>query len=103
MTSLYFIVGLGLLITLSMTMRLKQRWQRLTALERGLERQDAGLDLGVISMIICIMGIGLVMVYSASFTKSNQEFGDPYHFLKRQGIFTVVGLLVMWGVSKINY
>jgi len=103
MTSLYFIVGLGLLITLSMTMRLKQRWQRLTALERGLERQDGGLDLGVISMIICIMGIGLVMVYSASFTKSNQEFGDPYHFLKRQAIFTVVGLLVMWGVSKINY
>ena len=91
------------LLNLSTTLRYKQRWQRSAAHDRSRYGFDIGADLGVMSMAACIMGIGLVMVFSASYTKSNQEFGVPYYFLKRQAIFIMLGLAVMWVTSHINY
>lgn len=95
-----FILGF---ICILLTLRLEQRWQRSAALDRGSYGFDIGADLGIMSLALSIMGIGLVMVYSASFTKSNQEFNTPYYFLIRQMIFVTIGLGVMWLISHVNY
>lgn len=42
-----------------------------------------------------LLGLGLVMVYSASSHLASHRLGDGYFYLKRQALFCLVGLLVM--------
>lgn len=63
----------------------------------------AGLDLPLVFLILILMSIGLVMLFSASFAYSLHNFGTSYHFIRNQAIFAVVGLIVMFGLSLIDY
>lgn len=46
--------------------------------------------------------IGLFMIYSASNIWSSYKLNDPYYYLIRQGIFGIVGIPIMFFVSRIN-
>lgn len=46
---------------------------------------------------------GIIMIYSASNIWAEYKFNDPYHYVKYQGIFFIIGLILMWIVSKIDY
>ncbi|MFT8317216.1 MAG: stage V sporulation protein E [Sporolactobacillus sp.] len=50
-----------------------------------------------------LLTIGLMMVYSASVVSATNNFGDPLYFLKRQLLFAVVGVTLMFLVMKIDY
>ena len=52
---------------------------------------------------LCLVGLGIVMVYSASFVVAAQRFGDPYHFLKKQAVSAAMGIGLMFLISRINY
>ncbi len=52
---------------------------------------------------VVLVGVGVIMVYSASFVLAGQRFGDPYHFLKKQALAAVLGLGVMILVSRMDY
>lgn len=54
----------------------------------------------VVFLIVCI---GLCMVYSASNIWAVHKFGDALYYIKRQLFFAVVGLLLMFIVSKVDY
>ena len=56
----------------------------------------------VISVIILSV-FGLIMIYSASNIWSEYKFNTPYKFVRNQSIFFIIGLLLMYLVSKINY
>ncbi len=43
------------------------------------------------------------MIYSASFVWANYKFNDPFKFVKMQGIFFIIGLVIMYLLSKIDY
>lgn len=60
-------------------------------------------DIWLLIAILLILGIGLMMVYSASAVKAFHEFGDRFYFLKRQAIFAGLGLLSMMLLSRVNY
>lgn len=62
-----------------------------------------GLDKPLFVAVILIALFGLVMIYSASFVWANYKFDDPYKFVKMQGIFFVVGIILMIVLSKIDY
>jgi cell division protein FtsW len=49
------------------------------------------------------MGIGIVMVYSASAFVASQKFDSPHFFLKRQIVRAALGLLVMTAVMHFDY
>jgi len=53
--------------------------------------------------VIAIAIFGLVMIYSASYIWAEYKFNDPYKFVKNQGIFFIVGVLLMLIISRINY
>ncbi len=63
------------------------------------------LDLPFLLLLLCILTIGLIMLLSSSYFYSfyNTENSDALHYFKRQVIFAVTGLVIMYGVSKINY
>jgi cell division protein FtsW len=61
------------------------------------------VDTVLAALAIGLLGFGVVMVYSASVIEATVVFRDPQYFLKRQAIYAGVGLLVMLGVSRIDY
>ncbi len=62
-----------------------------------------GFDKPLFVAVILIAIFGLVMIYSASFVWANYKFDDPYKFVKMQGLFLVVGIVLMVVLSKIDY
>ena len=53
--------------------------------------------------VILLAIFGLVMIYSASSVWANYKFNDSFKFIKNQGLFFVVGIILMLILRKINY
>ncbi|OPL10457.1 MAG: rod shape-determining protein RodA [Firmicutes bacterium ML8_F2] len=60
-------------------------------------------DRILILVTLLLLAIGLLMVFSASYIIAEERVGDPYYFLKRQALWTVIGLGAMYLFSRINY
>jgi cell division protein FtsW len=60
-------------------------------------------DPWIIIPTMLILGIGVIMVYSASAVLSFHDFGDWYYYVKRQLIFAGLGLVAMYFVMNADY
>lgn len=66
--------------------------------------QTAGFDMPFFILLILVLAVGLVCLFSASFAYSYyRNGGDSYYYIKRQMIFAVLGLVVMFVVSFADY
>lgn len=64
------------------------------------------MDMPFLLLAMLLLGIGLIMLFSASFpnAQSSSRLGnDPLYFIKRQVLFAGLGVGLMVWVSKINY
>ena len=52
-------------------------------------------DIQLLFPALFLVGIGIVMVYSASSALAIKKFGSDYFFLVKQAIFALIGLLVL--------
>ncbi len=57
----------------------------------------------IILIISIIVMIGLMMVYSASHIWAYYKFNDHYYYFKRQALFAILGIVMMFIFSKIDY
>jgi cell division protein FtsW len=57
--------------------------------------QPAGYDVRLLFPALFLVGIGLVMVYSASSALAHDKFNSDYYFLKKQALFALVGIIVL--------
>ncbi len=55
----------------------------------------AGYDYMILIPVVFLIGLGLVMVYSSSSHLAEHRLGDSYFYLKRQGLFCLLGLALM--------
>lgn len=62
-----------------------------------------GIDKPLVIAVILISIFGIIMIYSASFVWAEYKFSDPYKFIKMQGLFFLVGLIILYMLSKIDY
>jgi cell division protein FtsW len=60
-------------------------------------------DLVIMMMAIALTCFGVVMVYSSSNIMAAKRFHDGFFFLKRQGLFAILGFAIMLGVMHIDY
>ncbi len=60
-------------------------------------------DLLLLASVLALVGLGLVMVYSASAITAQEKLGDSFHYLKRQLAAAAVGLLGMAFAMKLGY
>lgn len=60
------------------------------------EAPGAPFDWWMFTIVLCLLGIGLVMVLSASGIVAEKINGDKYYFFKRQTAFAVVGGVGLW-------
>lgn len=54
-----------------------------------------GFDYLLLIPTLLLVGLGLVIIYSASSFLAAQKMGDSYYFLKKQAIFSLIGLCTM--------
>lgn len=60
------------------------------------------IDILLLISVIIISLFGLVMIYSASYVWAEYKFNNPYKFVIHQGIFFMIGLFLMYLISKVN-
>lgn len=65
------------------------------------------MDLPFLMLTLMLTGIGLVMVFSASYASAYYDpkvaHNDPTYYFVRQALFGVGGIAIMYVTSKINY
>lgn len=66
------------------------------------------MDLPFLMILLLLVGIGLVVVFSASYASAYYDVQhitghDPTYFIRNQAIYAVIGLVFMYIISKINY
>lgn len=63
------------------------------------------MDLPFLMLVIMLLGIGLIMVLSASYASAyyDSKVSSPYYYFIRQLIFGIGGVAVLYFVSRINY
>jgi len=62
-----------------------------------------GYDLVLLLMVVALTSFGVVMIYSASSVMAAKNFQDGAFFLKRQGIFALIGFTVAAIAMRIDY
>ena len=60
-----------------------------------------GLIIVITSLLLIVFGI--VMIYSSSNIWAEYKFGDSLKYVKHQSLFFLIGLLLMYILSKTNY
>lgn len=60
-------------------------------------------DYTILVAALALVGIGIVMSYSASCILAQERFGDPFHFLKRQSLLALLGLLALLVAANVPY
>jgi cell division protein FtsW len=62
-----------------------------------------GFDNSILLLSVVLTCLGVVMVYSASSIMAEKRFADGFFFLKRQGLFAVLGFMVMAIAMQVDY
>lgn len=61
------------------------------------------IDFLLFSVIMLLVAIGVVMVYSASSYSAFYKNKDSMYFLKRQGLWAILGLVAMFYTIRMDY
>jgi cell division protein FtsW len=69
--------------------------------EEATERTSS--DMTLLSVTLLLAGIGLVMLYSASSIIAEVRYQDGMYFFKRQVVFTLAGLILLFFVKNVHY
>ncbi len=60
-----------------------------------------GMDWWLFTVVVVLLGIGLIMVLSSSGVVAEKLNGDKYYFFKRQLLFAFSGGLVLWVAAMV--
>lgn len=64
-------------------------------------KKNLGLYLFFTAIILILFG--LIMIYSASSIWAMYKFSDSFKYVKQQGLFILVGVILVFVISKIDY
>lgn len=83
-----------------------QKAQKLRKQEMARKHYLAGkgsMDIPFLLLALLLTGIGLMMLFSASFPSAYYETGSAGYYFKRQAVFAAAGIVAMLVVGRINY
>ena len=82
----------------------KEQRERARAVEAAAREAGKGpIDVPFLLLVLLLTGIGLIMMFSASFPSAYYETGNPAYYFIRQAIFAGIGVVAMFVVGRINY
>ncbi len=66
-------------------------------------KQPLHPDWLILILTLLLSFLGLIIITNASVVVAQADFGDQFHYLKRQAVWLVVGLVLMTIISFTNY
>lgn len=66
-------------------------------------RAKGAMDPVMAAIVVGLIGFGVVMVYSASTVEATVQHHDPQFFLKRQVAYALGSLVLLFGISRLDY
>jgi len=64
------------------------------------KRKSSEYDLWLLGVILGLAAFGLIMVGSASIAYADRLYGNPFHYLLRQGVFMLAALAIGYSVLR---
>lgn len=61
------------------------------------------MNSSLLLTLFALMGVGLVQVYSSSYVFAIETYNDGLYFFKKQVLFSLVGLLIVFLVTKLPF
>ncbi|WP_248635356.1 putative lipid II flippase FtsW [Desulfatibacillum aliphaticivorans] len=71
--------------------------------EKTAKKNQGAFDKVILVAVLGLIGMGLVMVYSASSAMAVKTYGSDTYFFKRQLFFALTGLVLLFSVRYIPY
>src|SRR6266850_1004434 len=68
-----------------------------------MKRRFLQIDRPLLASTLLLLGLGLVMVFSASANMSEQRFGSAYLFVRKQLLWDGLGLVVLAVCMRLDY
>ena len=68
-----------------------------------MKRRFLQIDRPLLAATLLLLGLGLVMVFSASANMSEQRFGSAYLFVRKQLLWDGLGLLALAVCMRLDY
>jgi cell division protein FtsW len=62
-----------------------------------------GVDKWLFGTVLLLVLFGLVMVFSASAVMSQAQWGTPYKYVAKQGIYALCGMAVLFALMRVDY
>jgi hypothetical protein len=75
----------------------RRRWRRSAVAKK------ISSDSSLFAVTVALLGLGLVMVWSASSGLAQERYGNAYYFLIRQVVWACVGLVCMVAAMRTDY
>lgn len=69
----------------------------------GLVQTIGGIDPILAALAIALVGFGVIMVFSASAVEATVSFGDAQYYLKRQVVYGLAAVILMFVVARVDY
>ncbi|MGB7605618.1 MAG: stage V sporulation protein E [Lutisporaceae bacterium] len=66
-------------------------------------KKSNNMDFTLLITVLILLAIGVSMVFSASSISSQLKYDDQYYFLKSQGAYAILSIIVMLFFSRVNY
>ncbi len=84
-------------------LRAQQRARQREVENNAREAARGPLDVPYLLLTLLLTGVGLIMLFSASFPSAYYESGNPAYYFIRQAIFAALGIVAMFAIGRINY
>jgi cell division protein FtsW len=62
-----------------------------------------GVDKWLFGVVLLLVLFGLVMVFSASAVMAKAESGSPYHYVAKQAMFALLGMIALTVLMRVDY
>ena len=67
------------------------------------KRNEGNLDVTFLLIVLALLTIGLIMLFSAGYSYAYYKYHNSTHFIARQALFAVIGIVFMLVASRINF
>lgn len=68
-----------------------------------LKHQESKIDKTLLFLTLGLLIFGILMIFNASAASAIKDFGDKFYYLRLQGIWAVIGVVLMIAISFVDY
>lgn len=70
---------------------------------KPVKAEIGSMDYTFLMLVLVLLGVGLIMMFSASYPSALNEYGDSFHYIKRQLAFAAIGVVAMLVASHVPF